>query len=258
MKKFLIILAFLALLIFIAFLVVDEDLPVAEKGPEAEELTDKMFASLNKPAWDSLAFIRWSFRDAHHYIWNKEKEQASISWDDYQVLMDLNEISGQAYQSGTPLTGSENDEALKKAWSYWCNDSFWLIAPFKARDPGTVRKYLKLDDGLDGLLVQYESGGVTPGDAYLWGISEDGIPQYYKMWVSIIPIGGVKATWDNWKKFESVKISTKHKLGPLDIPVGDIQAGKSLDEIGADTKLFSPLNSQTANRMSTCSIPSHR
>jgi hypothetical protein len=242
MKKLLIILGSIALILAIVFLILDEDLPQGEKGAKAEELTDKMFDRLNKTAWDSLPLIRWSFRGEHRYIWGKRNNLARIAWSDYKVFMDLNNVTGKAYKNGVLLEGDEADKTLEKAWSFWCNDSFWLIAPFKARDPGTTRKYVKLEDGLDGLLVQYESGGVTPGDAYLWALDSEGIPQYYKMWVSIIPIGGVKATWSEWKEFEGVMISTEHKMGPMEIPVTDIKAGNTLQDIGSEENLFSSLS----------------
>jgi len=228
-------------ILLVLFLIADEKLPEGETGIQAEQLTDDMFASLNKPAWEDLDFIKWSFRGAHHYIWDKQENRAKISWEDFEVLMDLNEVSGEAYQAGSLLDGAERDEAIDKAWDYWCNDSFWLIAPFKARDPGTTRKYVKLDDGMRGLLVQYESGGVTPGDAYLWAIDDTGFPRYYKMWVSIIPIGGVKATWEKWKDFQGVMIATQHEMGPLKIPVEGIVVGNSLTKIGSDQDLFSVL-----------------
>jgi len=243
MKKFLIILASLILLLFVGFLVVDESLPEGEPGSKAEELTDEMFAELNKSKWESISFIKWSFRDAHHYVWHKDLNRAKISWDDFDVYLNLDKVEGKAYKSGSLLAGTKKEEAIDKAWSYWCNDSFWLIAPFKARDPGTTRKYVPLSDGLEGLLVQYQSGGVTPGDAYLWALDKDGVPQYYKMWGSSIPIGGVKATWSNWKEFQEVKIATEHKLGPLNIPVENIQAGNSLEQIGLSENLFSKLGS---------------
>lgn len=242
MKKLLIILGSSVLVLVIAYLILDEELPKGEKGARAEQLTDKMFNGLNKPAWDSIPFISWSFRGSHHYVWDRNNDLVKIAWDDYEVFMKLNDVTGKAFKQGSELDGEEANKAIEEAWSFWCNDSFWLIAPFKARDPGTTRKYLKLEDGLDGLLVQYESGGVTPGDAYLWAITGDGIPQYYKMWVSIIPIGGVKATWSEWKEFEGVMISTEHQMGPMEIPVTEIKAGTTLPEIGQKHNLFSSLN----------------
>jgi len=241
MKKFLVFLGSLVVILIILFLIFNESLPQGEQGTRAEELTDEMFTSLNKPAWENLGYIKWSFRGAHHYIWDKKQNRAKIAWEDFEVIMDLNEVTGKAYKEGSLLGGADKDEAIEKAWAYWCNDSFWLIAPFKARDPGTSRKYVKLDGELDGLLVQYQSGGVTPGDAYLWAIDQTGKPRYYKMWVSIIPLGGVKATWENWSNIQGVMIATEHEMGPLEIPIGDVKGGNSLTEIGSEPSIFSDL-----------------
>ena len=81
-----------------------------------------------------------------------------------------------------------------------------------------------LEDGLSGLLVTYASGGSTPGDSYLWILQPNGFPKSYKMWVKIIPIGGVEATWDDWAIMESgVYLPKTHKLGPLELSMGDVR-----------------------------------
>jgi hypothetical protein len=49
-------------------------------------------------------------------------------------------------------------------------------------DEGTTRSLVKNEDKTNGLLVSYASGGVTPGDAYLWKLDANGLPQSYKMW----------------------------------------------------------------------------
>jgi hypothetical protein len=58
------------------------------------------------------------------------------------------------------------------------------------------------------------------------------------MWVSIIPIGGLEATWEDWKEFEGAMLATSHKLGPVEIPVGNIKTGRSVEEFGVDPKAF--------------------
>ena len=61
------------------------------------------------------------------------------------------------------------------------------------------------------------------------------------MWVSIIPLGGVKATWENWSNIQGVMIATEHEMGPLEIPIGDVKGGNSLTEIGSEPSIFSDL-----------------
>ena len=87
-----------------------------------------------------------------------------------------------AIEGGLRQNGPRADELLQRAWVHFANDGFWLAAPFKVRDPGTSRALVKTDDGRDALLVTYGSGGVTPGDAYLWHLGHDGLPTRYEMW----------------------------------------------------------------------------
>ena len=122
------------------------------------------------------------------------------------------------------MTGEVKEEKLTTARNYFYNDSFWLIAPFKVRDPGTIREYVNFD-GKDALLVTYTSGGATPGDSYLWILDENNRPLSWKMWVSIIPFGGMETSWESWEKFHDAWISTLHK-GPVDIKIENLSAEK--------------------------------
>jgi hypothetical protein len=230
MKKFLIVILVLIAGGAISFFIADESLPEGNAGPDAEALAEKMLDAIGHESWEQIPFIGWSFRDAHHYVWDKENHVAQVKWDDYEAVIDLNTISGRVTKSGVALGGGELDESIQKAWSYFCNDSFWLNAPAKAKDPGTTRKIVTAGDGSQQLLVQYESGGVTPGDAYLWILDESYRPTSYKMWVSIIPVGGVEASWEDWVEKEGAMISTSHKMGPLEIPIGNLKVGGSPED----------------------------
>jgi hypothetical protein len=238
MKKFLIVLLALIFLGGIGFMIADKPLPEGKAGPDAEALAEKMVTAINIEAWEAIPVIGWSFRDAHHFVWDKKKHVAQVKWDDCEAVIDLNTVTGKASKGGNPLEGKAKEEAIQTAWAHFCNDSFWLNAPAKAFDPGTTRKIVKDDEGNNQLLIQYASGGVTPGDAYLWKLDENYLPVSYRMWVSIIPIGGLEATWGEWKEFDGAMLATSHKLGPAEIPIGNIKTGKSVVEFGVDPQAF--------------------
>ncbi|MCZ4408110.1 hypothetical protein O3Q51_04790 [Cryomorphaceae bacterium 1068] len=238
MKKFLIVVLVLIAVGAISFFVADEALPEGNAGPDAEALSEKVLDAVGYEAWEKIPFVAWSFRDAHHYVWDKEKHVARVKWDDYEAAIDLNTISGRASKAGVALEGAELDEAVQTAWAYFCNDSFWLNAPAKIKDSGTTRKIVIVEDGSQQLLVQYESGGVTPGDAYLWKLDENYLPTSYKMWVSIIPVGGVEASWEDWVEKEGAMISTSHKMGPLEIPIGNLKVGRSPEDFDLAKDFF--------------------
>lgn len=200
---------------FIAYLIVDEPLPEGEKGPQAEELADKMLLSINDSAWEATAVVTWDFPGGHQFAWDKNRHLVQVKYDEKEVLIDLNTISGQAHIGGEKVTdATKNGELVQKAYAFWANDSFWLNPISKIRDAGTERFYVESDDpNYEYLLVRYTSGGVTPGDSYLWKVNKKSeVPESVEMWVNIIPVGGVEFSWQDWLKTETgAMIAQKHK-----------------------------------------------
>lgn len=242
MKKFLkyafILLGVLILIGAIAYFMNNEARPEGKQGPEAEALAQKMSQAIDIAAWDSTKWITWDFVGRNQYVWDKERHLVEVTTKGSRVLLNPNEISGKAFVNGKEVEGDEAYKLVRAAWSNFCNDSFWLNAPSKINDPGTNRSIVDLEDGSKGLMITYASGGVTPGDSYLWILDADGLPKSYKMWVSIIPLGGVEFTWENWTTLSSgAKISTLHK-GLLEIPITDLKSGKSYQEIGLSEDIF--------------------
>lgn len=203
----------LALLILIVigfglFLAIDKPLPEGVEGLEAEELADEMLAALNKEGYDTLSFIEFNFGNVHRYKWDKSENKVIVNWEDQDVLLDLNR--------------SVNSFSLLelKAYKYFINDSFWLVAPFKIRDDGVSRSIVDLGNATErGLLVTYASGGLTPGDSYLWIIDDNGFPVAWKLWTSNVPIGGLLFSWDGWVNLDDKWFSTLHESSVITIPV---------------------------------------
>lgn len=237
-----IIIAILLAALIILFLFFNEGKPKGTTGPEAEALAQKMLNAVDKPGWDSTAVVQWTFAGIHHYLWDKTRHLAKIEWDDHMVLLNPNEVSGKVYVNGQEITGEEADKAVQTAWGFWCNDSFWLNAAVKCYDPGTSRSLVRLEDGSDALLVSYESGGVTPGDSYLWILDETGLPKSWKMWTKIIPVGGVETTWENYTTlYSGAKIAGLHKSKIFDLELSNIDAAPDFQSLGVEDP-FSPIS----------------
>ncbi len=202
----------------------NESLPEGKTGKEADELAHKMLNAINHKAFKNTETLKWSFRNKHFYTWNKQEDIVHISWANYKVTLYTKEFQKSELYIDGKL--SKNNELIKEAQDYFNNDSFWLIAPHKILDAGTERRIVKHKDK-DALLITYTSGGSTPGDSYLWILDENYFPTSFKMWTSIIPIGGVEASWSDWKKTDSgIKLPTKHKLSlmGLEISMGDVKS----------------------------------
>ncbi len=221
------ILVFVLISAGILYAVYNEPLPKAVVGTEADDLAQKMLTALNYDAYKETRFLEWSFANGkHHYKWDKEADTVLVSWKDYQVSLDLkNTTKSTASRGNKGLTAAEEKQLVKKATSYFNNDSFWLVAPYKVFDKGTTRSIVHLENGEKGLMVTYNSGGDTPGDSYVWFLQPNGFPISFKMWVSIIPIGGLEASWDTWQVMESgAFLPSQHQLGPVTLDMGTVRA----------------------------------
>ncbi|MEP2237313.1 MAG: hypothetical protein ABJI22_03060 [Maribacter sp.] len=208
----------------ILYYLYNEPIPVGESGPEADALAYRMFDALNYKNYNNTKVLEWSFRGDHNYKWDREKEIVTVSWDDTVVYLDLiTPSSSTATINNESASYEKTQDLIEKAQSYFNNDSFWLVAPFKAFDQGTERYLVEMEDESEALLVTYTLGGDTPGDSYMWIIEPSGRPKSFKLWTKIIPIGGVEATWEEWVKTESgVFLPTQHKMGPLSISMGEV------------------------------------
>jgi len=221
MKKILKVLA-ITFFVFITalvvmYLVTNESLPEGTQGKEADELALKMVTAMNKEAFDSSEIIEWGFRGKHYYKWKKQEGLVEVAWDDNRVILNLEDHSKSEGSSA---------ELIQDALDYFNNDSFWLVAPYKVFDDGVERRIVD-HEGSQALLVTYTSGGSTPGDSYLWILDENGLPTSYKMWVDIIPLGGISATWSDWEQADSgMKLPTHHTLSlfGMELDMGDVKA----------------------------------
>ena len=197
--------------------IISEPRPQGISGDEADALAKEMQTALNQSAYDSVKVLRWNFKGMHQYVWDKANETVEVSWAETRVELNLKTMSGVVYVSEN-LKSDEGE--VKQAISYFYNDSFWVVAPYKLFDDGVVRSVVDTEEGR-ALMVTYTSGGVTPGDAYLWFLDEKGFPYKYKMWVSIIPVGGLEFTWEQWKQYDNVWLPGTHK-GLIEVEITDV------------------------------------
>jgi hypothetical protein len=188
--------------------------PTGVAGPEAEAAADRMLAAVDAEAWARTGAIRWSMTGRHH-TWDKANGKARVRWGDNDVTVDTNAPAA--------------DELSQRAYAWWANDSFWLNPVVKVRDPGTERF---LTDR--GLLVRYTSGGVTPGDAYLWEIGDEGLPTQWRMWVQVLPVKGLRVTWEDWVTLATgARVATTHRFaGTLAMRVEGLVGAETLGALG--------------------------
>ena len=234
----------LGLVIVAALFLEQESFPQGTEGPAAEALADKVEAAVDVKAWARTRAVKWTFGGRHTHLWDRDRNLVRVGWEDTTVLLKLDDQAGRAWKAGTEVTeAGALRRLLDTAYAFFCNDSFWLNPLAKLRDTGTLRSTVEVEGG-EGLLIRYASGGVTPGDGYLWIVGADGLPVRYKMWAQILPVGGVDATWEDWITLSTgAKISTTHRmLFGLTLKLTDVAGATSLKELlGSADDPFKPL-----------------
>jgi len=209
----------------VALFLLDEPQPTGTEGPDADALARRIMTAVDVDAWSRVAWIQWDFGGRRKHIWDRERGLVKVTRGDVDVWLRVSNRTGVAKRAGVRLEGDAAKAALNEAWQMWINDSFWLNPFPKLFDSGVRRRIT--DSG--ALIVEFSSGGVTPGDVYLIEVDPDGRPRSWKMWVSIIPLGGLEASWDDWDQLESgAYVSQHHDIAFLDLELTDVRSGPSL------------------------------
>ncbi|MDY8135688.1 hypothetical protein [Aquimarina sp. 2201CG5-10] len=222
------IISFLLLLIIVVttlYFSLNEKIPEGKPGSEADNFALKIQEAVHHKEYLDTQYLQWTFRKKNHYTWNKKLNTVEAEIGEDKVFLDLNYPEKNKVLDPGNLSDNENKKVISNALANFNNDSFWVVAPHKLFDNGTTRKLVDFENGSKGLLVTYISGGTTPGDTYLWKVDTNYRPISYQMWVSILPIGGIEATWENWTSTESgAYLSQQHKLLGFGIPISNLRA----------------------------------
>ena len=197
-------------------------------GQTKEDVIDKIWDGAGgKKTWQGSRFLTFVFAPQKA---GKTVVRRSHLWDrftgDYRfetktpdnqnllVLFNVNTQKGTSYINGTALPDSTNSEQIKKAYGYFINDSYWLLAPLKLEDEG-VNVILNKNEVIEGvncevLHLTFGNVGITPGDQYwLYVDPENG---QIKRWKFLLE-GQKEPGIFNWTNYKDVggglKLSTQ-------------------------------------------------
>ena len=216
---------------FIARAVMDRPRPVPT-GDDPEPLATRLEAAIALPAWENTGAVRFEFGGRHRHLWDRRASLVEVRWGETVARIRLSDGQGEAFAGGTRLEGEAAEDAFTKAYGLWANDSFWLNPFEKLRDEGVSLGVAPLEGGGEGLLVSYASGGVTPGDAYLYTLGDDGRPSRWQMWVQILPIGGIPVTWEGWETLATgAVVATRHVAGGITLELTGVEGAATLGEL---------------------------
>jgi hypothetical protein len=183
---------------------------------QADSVAHRLLRAHGMDAWASSPYLRFNFgietpggaQTIARHLWNRNTGEYRIEWSAgpdsaYVALVNVREqhdgrLAGTAYLNGTELTGTADENAREEAYGRFVNDTYWLLAPLKAFDPGVNRTYLPDSSTAthDVLQLTFNDVGRTPGDRYwlyvsietgrldrwayrLEGMPEDASPRFY-------------------------------------------------------------------------------
>lgn len=91
------------------------------------------------------------------------------------MSLHIPDTTGMVWKNGVVMSEPDSlDKYLNQAYRIWINDSYWLLMPFKLRDPGVHLSYIGRDTTQNGtsadvLEMEFTAVGVTPQNKYhIW------------------------------------------------------------------------------------------
>jgi len=213
----------------------------APADTQADALAGRVMEGLGgEEAWAATRYLVFEFAGRRSHWWDRytgrhRVEGTTADGERFVVLHDVHDQgkAGRAWIDGQPVTGEGAAELIENAYAAWVNDTFWLISPYKLRDPGVhlAAAGRETVDGVtyDKLHLSFGNVGLTPGDQY---------------WMFVDPETGLVARWEyvlesqeppptawEWKDWErygaGIMLSSRRvrtsdgrelTLGPIEVP----------------------------------------
>lgn len=203
--------------------------PVAETEAPARGAADPEAAAVaarveeylgGDDAWSEARFLAFGFAGAREHAWDRATGRHRVAGqtpegEDYVVVHDLDSREGRVWIDGEEVSGERAAELLESAYGAWVNDTYWLLMPYKLRDPGVTLSH----DGrreVDGqsyevLHLSFADVGLTPGDRY-WAYVD---PATGRMdyWAFLLESMEPEAEpmlwrWSDWQAYDGIRLAS--------------------------------------------------
>jgi len=169
-----------------------------------------------REAYDRARHLSWEFAGPRRHLWDRETNDVRIEAGELTLLMNLDSREGRVFEGGREVQDRERlRELLDQGYRWWQNDSYWVVMPWKLRDPGVAVRGLgegRLPDGrvADLLGVRFNGVGATPGNRYLLAIDrETGL---LEQWSFFRGRRDERPTftrrWSGWESFGELRLAT--------------------------------------------------
>lgn len=214
--------------------------------PRAIEIAAKVMKALGgDERWNAVAGIRWSFgsslndsvRSVRRHAWDRRTgrhrvEGVTRTGASYVYVHTVGDTTtGRAWMNGREIVGDSLQALLTRAEAMWINDSYWLLMPYKLRDPGVTLKWdgehAEGTEKYDRLALTFTNVGLTPGDRYWvfvnrsnhrverWDMQLEGNPPPANTW-----------TVEGWQKHDGLAFATAHRQKAMNVFTNGIEIVK--------------------------------
>ena len=206
----------------------------AASDPKATAVAERVMQALGgESAWNATRYLRWDFaverggktlmRRAHTWDkWNGRYRVEATDKDGKPVVvtMNVNTKQGAATVGGAALSGEALKKALDDGYAWWTNDMYWLLMPYKMRDPGVSLAYAgeekKGSDAWDKVLLTFEGVGLTPKDKYWVHVNRaTGLVDRWEFVLKGEKTPPVPFEWKGWKAYGRIKLADD-RVSPKD------------------------------------------
>jgi hypothetical protein len=163
----------------------------SQSDPRAIVVADLVMAALGgREAWERTRYIHFAFvvrrgdedLEARTHLWDRHAgrlryENVDRDGRSILVLEDLGTRAGTAFRAGVRLEAGAARPLLEEAYEAWINDTYWLLMPYKMKDPGVRLKYAgETREGgavYDTIELSFDNVGLTPKDRYWAFVNRD-------------------------------------------------------------------------------------
>ncbi len=204
----------------------------AGSDPRAVEVADRVMAGLGgEAAWAGTRSLVFTFAVARgdteltrraHY-WDRTTGRHRVEYRDrdqrsFVVIHTIGDTTLSAVQAavgGTPISDRDELRGLQEvAHAMWVNDGYWLLMPYKLKDPG-VHLAHEGEKGEDGrtwevIRLSFDQVGLTPGDQYWAYVNRaTGLMERWAFRLeSMPPDAEPKAfDWMNWRQYGGILLA---------------------------------------------------
>lgn len=193
---------------------------------KADSVALRLMEAHGADAFASAPYLRFTFavqtagerRVFGRHLWDRTTGDYRVEWQsapdsNYVALINVRQVedqrpAGTVYLNGTELTGEAAREVRRQAYGRFINDTYWLLAPLKAFDPGVNRSYVPDSSTTthDVIRLTFGDVGLTPGDTYWFYVStETGRLDRWAMRLQNMPDDATPRTytWDDYTRLEA-------------------------------------------------------